>query len=102
MAYHDSTIERSLVEDGVNPPRVIRSWHMSKRLTTIQLQALLDVWLLVGGGLTPLYFYPKFSDYDATGSSPTGRVVTVFRGPWSHSLSLGRHNVPSLDLLEVG
>jgi hypothetical protein len=108
--YHDSTIERSLVTDTVNPPRPLRTWRLAKRVTTAQLTALLTFWeVTVSGGLNPFYFYDPFaagvtpigSNYDATGVSTTGRVTVFFRGDWQHALGIGRGTIPNLELLET-
>jgi hypothetical protein len=109
--YHDGTLHRSLITDGVNVARPARIWRLSKRLTTAQLTTLLTFWeTAVLGGLNPFYLYdpyartpgtPVGSNYDATGVSTTGRVTVYFRGNWQHSTDLGRHTVPSLELVEV-
>lgn len=108
--YHDGTIERSLIQDGVNPAREMRVWTIGKRITTAQLATLRTFWETVGGGLRPFYFYdpyeqasgqPVGSNYDATGSSSQGRVKCFFRGNWSERTGLGRHEVGQLVLVEV-
>lgn len=110
-SYHDGTVERSLVQDGVNAPRPARVWVLGKRLTTAQLSALLTFWeVTVGGGLRPLYFYDPYgvlsghaigSNYDATGVSTQGRVTAFMRGNWAQRTGLGRHDVPNLQIVEV-
>lgn len=108
--YHDGTIERGQIIDGVNPARPARTWAISQRLTTTQLAALLAFWNTVGGGLRPFYFYDPYlpspgqkigSNYDATGVSTQGRVTCVFRGNWGQRTMLGRHVVENLTLVEV-
>lgn len=109
--YHDGTLERSLITDGVNSPRPARTWSLSKRLTTTQLSTLRTFWeTTVQGGLRPFYFYDPYdvapgsrigSNYDATGSSTQGRLICFLRGDWSEVTDLGRHNVPNLLLVEV-
>jgi len=100
--YHDGTVERSLIVDGVNAARAAREWQISKRLTTAQLTTLRTFWrVTVQGGLRPFYFYPVMSQYDATGVSTTGRVTCFFRGAWSETILMGRHDVAVLTLVEV-
>lgn len=101
-SYHDNTIERSLITDSVNTPVALRSWKLAKRITTSQLSSLLTFFTVTTlGGLKPFYAYPDPRQYDATGSSVVGRITCVFRGGWSQSLTPGRHDVPSLELLEI-
>lgn len=110
-SYNDGTYERSLIQDGVNPPRALRTWAMAKRLTTAQLSTLLDFWENHAvGGLNPFYFYDPFgvlpghhpgSNYDPTGNNTQGRVTCFFRGDWAQRTDLGRHTVPGLTLIEV-
>ena len=111
IAYNDGTIERSLIQDGVNPPQALRTWVQAKRLTTAQLTALLNFWeTQTLGGLNPFYFYDPFgvlpgqqigSNFDPTGDNTQGRAVCFFRGGWGQRTELGRHVVPSLTLVEV-
>ena len=111
ITYNDGSFERSLIQDGVNPPRALRTWTLAKRLTTAQLSSLLDFWEnKARGGLNPFYFYDPHdvlpghhvgSNYDATGNSTQGRVICFFRGDWSQRTDLGRHMGPSLNLVEV-
>ena len=92
QSYHDGTIERSLIVDGVNAPASFRTWKLATRLTAAQADTLLAFWESHDGGLTPFYYYNPFeaagavgSNYDATGVSTTGRHTVVFRGNWSQS-----------------
>jgi hypothetical protein len=110
VAYNDGTYERSLVQDGVNAPRALRTWVLAERLDTAQLTALWDFWTQQQGGLNPFYFYDPFgvlpghapgSNYDPSGDNTQGRVVVFFRGGWSQQSALGRHTVPSLVLVEA-
>jgi hypothetical protein len=111
MFYNDGTFERSLITDGVNPIVALRTWLLAKRLTTAQLNSLLNFWeVTVQGGLQPFYFYDPFdvppgarigSNYDSTGVNAQGRVTVFFRGDWGHRTELGRHVVPSLTMIEV-
>lgn len=106
--YNDGTFERSLIVDGVNDPRYLRTFAMSNRLTTAQLTALLNFWeATVQGGLIPFYFYnphdvcPVGSNYDPTGTNVNGRVPVFFRGDWSQLTDLGRHVGPNLLMVET-
>jgi hypothetical protein len=110
-SYNDGTFERSLIQDGVNPPRSLRAWILSKRLTTAQLSTLLSFWEnQTRGGLHPFYFYNPFdvlpgqhigSNFDPTGDNQQGRVICFFRGDWAQRTELGRHVIPGLTLIEV-
>jgi hypothetical protein len=109
--YHDGTIQTSLITDTVNPPRPARTWRVSERITTAALTTLHNFWLTTTrGGLNSFYFYDPFepapghpvgSNYDPTGFSTQGRVTVYFRGQWNQVTTLGRHNVPDLELVEV-
>ena len=111
ITYNDGTFERSLIQDFVNAPRSLRTWALSKRLTTAQLTTLLNFWeTQTHGGLYPFYFYDPFdilpgakigSNYDAAGNNTQGRVVCFFRGDWGQRTELGRHVVPGLTLVEI-
>jgi hypothetical protein len=109
--YHDGTYQCSLITDGVNPPRAPRIWKQSKRLQTSDLAALFAFWkTTVNYGLLPFYFYDPFepspgqpigSNYDPSGASSQGRVVCFLRGgQWKQEITLGRNNVPGLELVE--
>jgi hypothetical protein len=110
-AYNDGTVERSLIQDGVNPPRAPRTWVLGQRLTTAQLTTLLNFWEnQTQGGLNPFYFYDPFdivppaqigSNYDPTGDNTQGRAICFFRGDWAQQTGLSRHTVPNLTLVEV-
>jgi hypothetical protein len=110
-AYNDGTIERSLIQDSVNPPRAPRTWVLAQRLTTAQLTTLLNFWQTQAqGGLNPFYFYDPFdvippakigSNYDPTGDNTQGRVICFFRGDWGQQTGLSRHTVGNLTLVEV-
>lgn len=109
--YNDGTYERSLIVDGVNPARALRTWALAKRLTTAQLDTLRQFWEnTTQGGLNPFYFYVPMdvlpghkigSNYDPTGSNQQGRVKAFFRGDWGEQTNLGRHTIPNLTLIEV-
>jgi hypothetical protein len=111
ISYNDGSFERSLIEDGVNPPRALRTWILAKRLTTPQLTALDNFWQnRTLGGLNPFYFYDPFgvlpgqkigSNFDAAGNNTQGRVVCFFRGNWAQRTEMGRHTIPNLTLVEV-
>jgi hypothetical protein len=109
--YNDGTFERSIIQDGVNPPRALRMWVLTKRLTTAQLTTLLNFWeTQAQGGLNPFYYYDPLdvnpgqhvgSNYDPAGNNTQGRVIVFFRGDWSQRTELGRHTGPTLTLVEV-
>lgn len=110
-SYQDGSVEIGLITDGVNPARPMRSWQISRRLTTAALVTLKTFWeVTVLGGLRPFYFYDPYevapgqqigSNYDATGFSTQGRMIVVFKGNWQHAVTLGRCDVPSLLMKEV-
>jgi hypothetical protein len=110
--YHDGTIQQSLIQDGVNLPRPIRVWKLTKRLTAAQIATLETFWQTsASGGLNPFYFYSPFdqtpgqpigSNYDPTGSSTQGRVTVVFSSPaFSSTVLIGLGNIGELSLLEI-
>lgn len=108
--YNDGTIERSLIVDGVNPPRPARTWYMSRRLGYSDAVTFLDFFESVFGGLVPFYFYDPYgalpgtqigSNYDPTGISTTGRVVVRFKGDWKIIVNLGRCDIPGITLEET-
>lgn len=111
ISYNDGTFERSIIQDGVNPPRALHTWVLAKRLTTTQLNTLLSFWEnQTQGGLNPFYFYDPIdvlpgqhigSNYDPLGGNMQGRVTCFFRGNWGQNTGLGRSTVPSLNLVEV-
>lgn len=111
VEYHDNTLERSLIQDGVNAPRSLRTWKLARRLSTADLTTLRTFWeTTVQGGLNALFFYDPYeplsghpigSNYDATGVSTQGRVTVVFRGNWKEVTNLGRSDVPDLMLEEI-
>jgi hypothetical protein len=111
VTYHDGTIERSMIADGVNIPRPLRSWSLAKRLTETQRVDLQAFWeTTTEGSLRTFYFYDPYDtsfgqafgkNYDATGASTQGRVVVRFQGAWQHVLTVGRRsNIPNLTLQE--
>lgn len=106
--YNDGSFERSLIVDGVNGPRYLRTFALAKALATAQLAALSNFWETVTqGGLYPFYFYNPFdaqpvgSNYDPTGTNVNGRVAVFFRGDWAQRTNLARHAAPNLLLIET-
>src|SRR5579864_7114208 len=61
QSYHDSTIERSMLVDGINAPRPRRTWRLAKRLTTVKLTELLTFFEARNGGHQPFYFYDPYA-----------------------------------------
>lgn len=108
--YNDGTIQRSMISDGVNAPRVKRVWRISRRLTVIALSTLYTFWQARAGGHQPFYYYDPFdyafglkvgSNYDASGVSTQGRRTVHFSGDWSHTIGIGRSSGPELVLVEL-
>lgn len=84
-----------------------KTWRLAKRLTSDQLATLKAFYLDRKGPQLPFYFYdgtettPKWS-WDATGASSVGRYTVRFANTsWQQAIQLGRHGVPSLELIEV-
>ena len=98
--YHDGTVHRSRL---AQTPR--RSFKLAKRLTVSALATLKTFWDAHRD--VPFFFYnpwegaPVGSNYDPDGNSTTGRYTVVFRGAWAHELTVGRVNVPQIELVEV-
>lgn len=84
-----------------------KTFKLTSRLTTAQLNAFRTFWSSLNGGLSPFYYYnpyegsPVGSNYDATGVSTTGRYTVVFRGDWSQSVDMQRTNIPNVEMVEV-
>jgi hypothetical protein len=98
--YHDGTVHRSLL---AQTPR--RSFKLGKRLTGSALDALKTFW--DSHRDVPFFFYnpweatPVGSNYDPDGNSTAGRYTVVFRGGWAQEMTIGRVNVPQIELAEV-
>ena len=111
IEYNDGTVERSIVQDGVNAPRALRTWVLAKRLNYYQFNLLRTFWeVIVHGGQEPFYFYDPTdvlpgqahgSNFDQSGGNPQGRATVFFRGNWAHTVTPGRNTIPSLTLIEV-
>jgi hypothetical protein len=99
-SYHDGTVHRSRL---AQTPR--RSFKLSKRLTASALASLKTFWDAHRD--VPFYFYypmegtPVGSNYDPAGNCTTGRYTVVFRGGWAQEITLGRVNVPQIEMVEV-
>jgi hypothetical protein len=98
--YHDGTAHRSLL---AQTPR--RSFKLAQRLTASALDALKTFWDAHRD--VAFFFYnpweatPVGSNYDPDGNSTEGRYTVVFRGGWAQQLTIGRSNVPQIELVEV-
>ena len=98
--YHDGTVHRSRL---AQTPR--RSFKLAKRLTGSAVAALKTFWDAHRD--VPFFFYnpwearPVGSNYDPDGNSTAGRYTVVFRGGWAEEMSIGRVNVPQIELVEV-
>jgi hypothetical protein len=109
--YHDGTVQRSLVIDGVNAPQDLRQWRLAKRLSPANLATLQTFFeVTVKGGLLPFWMYDPYdvlpgnligSNYDPTGVGTQGRYSVFFRGNWKQVLGIGRSNMPELTLVQV-
>lgn len=107
--YHDDTMQRGLITDGINAPQSLRTWKLAKKLTAAQWSTLRTFWDAHLAGLIPFYFYNPIepapgqqvgSNYDATGSSIQGRHACVFRGDWAEVTGLARTEL-SIELAEI-
>src|SRR5579864_8607357 len=58
--YHDGSTERSLIQDGVNPPESVRTWKQTRKLNETDSAALLAFFEGQQGGLIPFYFYDPY------------------------------------------
>lgn len=75
-----------------------REWDLSKFLTFAEWTALETFYLATKA--SPFYWYPVDADFDADGSSTTGRVTVCFEGSLSRTYALGRQGA-SLKLVEI-
>ena len=120
--YKDGTLQISLIQDGVNAPRPLRIWKLSKKLTAAQLATLQAFYYAMQGGsgppsytggaqpCAPFYFYDVFdptpgsaigSNFDSSGVSIQGRVTVYFRSEYSYTAQLQRIEVSDMTLVEV-
>lgn len=107
-SYHDGTPEVFAITDTVNTPRPIHTWTLSKRLKSVDLEALKTFFEAHQGGVIPFYFYDPFTEgeaigstYDPTGSNGTGRhTVKFLNTEWSQSITIGLTN-SSISFMEV-
>jgi hypothetical protein len=93
--YQDNRTQRAVVANSSR-----RSWDLQKRLTFAEWVALYDHFAAMKGALTPFWFYPIDADFDASGTSSTGRIPVRFDGQLSRTYSLGRQ-AAALRLIEV-
>jgi hypothetical protein len=116
--YHDNTIERHLIQDGVNAPESIRTWKLSARVTSyadtgrpgaLNLQSLRDFFNSHYGGLIPFTWYhpyetddaPVGSNYDPAGDNEIGRHVVRFSSmTWTETTDMALTTV-SFELQEI-
>ena len=119
--YNSGEYQCSLVQDGVNPPRSLRTWVLAQLLTTAQFLSLWSFWQSVqNNGNQPFYYYSPLdvppgqqqgSNWDATGTNVNGRAIVFFRGNWTQQTPVGgvgipggqsgRQIIPNLTLIEV-
>jgi hypothetical protein len=116
--YKNGEIQISLIQDGVNAPRPLRTWKLAKKLTAAQLATLQTFFYATQQGTgtppgtvlaasQPFYFYDVFaaspigSNYDATGVNTTGRIVCVFQAQFAYAAQIQRIEVQDMLLVEV-
>lgn len=81
----------------------VKSWQLTKRLTTAEMTALRTFYTARKGGTEAFYFYDPWDasfQYDASGAATQGRYKVVFLGDWSQTDSIGRSEV-LIGLMEV-
>ena len=71
QGYNDATVERSLIQDGVNGPRSIRTYKLASRLVPPDAAAFKTFYGAHGTAI-PLYWYNPFEDVPSTPSAPIG------------------------------
>ena len=119
VTYHDPTIERSLLSDGVNPVVSLRTWKLSAKFPLVfdipsglwlatQLIAL-RTFFEAHQGIPFTWYNPMEpapgdaigSNYDPTGDAIEGRYIVIFRMPqWTETVGMMRTAV-AFDLAEV-
>jgi phage-related protein len=82
----------------------IREWELDYKLATTELKALRDFFDAHKG--KSFWFYDPyegtpFGNWDATGTSTSGRFSVRFNSGWRQTQSGARHDV-SISLIEVG
>ena len=82
----------------VGQPR--RSWTITQRLSFTQYNTLHTFYNARKGMLEPFYWYPLQTDYDATGTSLTGRYTVRFNGSLSAEYLPGKQTL-NIQLIEV-
>lgn len=93
--YADGRSQRRYDADGWR-----REWRLSRHLTWSEFSTLRTFWGTVRGNANAFYFYPRASDYDATGVSTTGRFKCKFVGQMTEQYDIGRM-VLSVGLVQV-
>ncbi len=93
--YPDGRVQTNL---QVSQPR--HAWALAKRLTYSQFNTLKTFYEARSGGLQPFYFYPDPANFDASGTSTTGRYTVRFDGAFQHTYGLARFDV-SVSLIEI-
>lgn len=107
--FHDGSNISGLITNGTDLPTSLKSWRQAKRLNAAALATLRTFFETLFGALTPFYFYDPNeaigqigSNYDATGTSTTGRHTCKFTTQvWSESTGLARTDVGALEFMEV-
>jgi hypothetical protein len=84
QAYHDGTVERSLVTDTVNAPRQMRTFKFSVRVPAKTVKILRDFYEGQQGTLLP------FSFYNPLELDPEWNPITVrFTSSWNETSGIG-------------
>jgi hypothetical protein len=77
-----------------------RAWQLTKALTLVQWELLVDFYGERRGAAEPFYWYPLAAHHDATGESSTGRFTVRFDGYLARTFALGLQSA-SLRLIQV-
>lgn len=110
IGYHDTTLERSLIDDGVNAPESIRAWSLATRKNAGDL-ATLQTFYDAHRQAIPFYWYNPYdivsgqnigSNYDATGVATQGRRIVVFRSDWSANAADPARTEVAFEIQEIG
>lgn len=108
--YHDATVDRFVLTDGVNNPASIRVYNFSAKLTVSAMAAFIAFFESKAGGI-PFYFYhfqevspgaAIGSNWAADGLATQGRHVCIFQSvEWSKSYDVGQRSATSVVLREI-
>lgn len=116
--YKNGEVQISLIQDGVNSPRPLRTWKLTKKLTAAQVATLQTFFYAIQQGTgtppgtvlpscRPFYFYDVFaaspigSNFDSSGVNTTGRITVNFQAQFAYAAQIQRVEAQDLLLVEV-